>query len=159
MVNIKDLLNIAVRVEADGFSYYKKMERKSTGKIKDFFAWLADQERDHEKIFKSMIDNSEENKGTSYNEALGYLNSYASISIIPKLSREDVPVDFKEAVKAAMEVEKDSIVFYTELSELVPGYKEEFEKIINEERKHLKKLINLYEEKWIKRALGLFFNY
>lgn len=145
MVNIKDLLNIAVRIEAEGYSYYKKMERKSTGKIKDLFSWLADQEREHEKIFKNMIDDSEENKETAYDEALGYLDAYATISIIPKMKNDEIPVDFKEAIKAAMEVEKDSIIFYTDLSDYVPGYKENFDKIIEEERKHLKKLIALYE--------------
>ncbi|MCD6550695.1 ferritin family protein [Thermotoga sp.] len=140
MIGPKDLLNIALKIESTGYSYYKNLAEKTEGETKALFERLAEQERDHSRRFKEILDKYEQELNSS-DELLGYLESLAEISIFPKL--EDTPPDdLREAIRRAIEVEKDSIVFYSEILSYVPE-KEPVQLIIEEERKHLRDLLRL----------------
>ncbi|ABR30458.1 ferritin [Thermosipho melanesiensis] len=138
-MTVNELLGVALKIEGAGYSYYTKLANISTGKLKELFVELANEEREHAKIFEEILKSFEENQTLSLNEEeIGYLKAFADDIIFPKLSIK-VPQSVKEALKLAIEVEKDSIIFYTDIKALIPN-KEAFEKIIEEEKKHMKKL-------------------
>lgn len=146
-MTITELLGIALKIEGVGYSYYSKLSQAATGKTKELFEELANDERIHAKTFEEVLKEYEDKNIAPLNEEeVGYAKTYAQEIIFPKLHDDKVPSSLKEALKKAIEVEKDSIVFYNEIKSLVPNL-EALKKIIEEEQKHLRKLtIKLNDE-------------
>jgi rubrerythrin len=141
-----DLLNIALRIESTGYEGYKKMaERSNEEAIKSFFERLAQQEREHYETFRDIfknIESKEELRNWADEEALGYWQSYAQLSIFPRIANNQMPESYVEALDQAIESEKDSIIFYNGIKEYFSG-KEEIQNIIKEEQIHLMDLLTL----------------
>jgi len=138
----RELLNIAVRVESAGYSYYSKLAGKVSGALKEFFTELANQEREHARRFEEIMTkySSDSSIATWQNEEVsGYAESYAKAFIFPEIENEEVSETILGALRKAIEVEKDSIIYYNEIKRIVPDPKP-VEKIINEEKEHLRKL-------------------
>lgn len=138
----KDLLAIAIKVEGAGYSYYMKLAEKASGDLKTFFQDLASQEREHAKRFEEIMKKYENdsNFATWQNEEVsGYAESYAKAFIFPEIEKEEMPETLLGAIRKAMEVEKDSIIYYNEIKLIVPDPKP-VEEIIKEEKEHLRKL-------------------
>lgn len=152
----KDLLNIAVRIESAGFSYYSKLAGKTSGSLKNLFEELAQQEREHMKRFEELMRKYEadDNFATWQNEeVLGYAEQYAKAFIFPELEKEEqeVPETIVAALRRAIDVEKDSIIYYNEIKSVVPDSKA-VEEILKEEKEHLRKL----SEKLISEDISMF---
>ena len=140
-----DLLNIALRIESTGYEGYAQLAEKTKGKMKEFFTHLAAQEREHFETFKTIfqkIEKHEEPQSWGDLEALGYWQAYAQVAIFPKISNPKVPATMQEAIHAAVEAEKESIIFYNGIKEYFED-KTEIQKIIQEEQKHLLDLLSL----------------
>ncbi|ABS59906.1 ferritin-like domain-containing protein [Fervidobacterium nodosum] len=138
----KELLSIAVKVESTGYSYYSKLAEKASGNLKTLFQELANQERDHAKRFEEIMKKYENdsNFATWQNEEVsGYAETYAKAFIFPEIENEQMPETLVAAIRKAIEVEKDSIIYYNELRLIVPDPKP-VEEIIKEEKEHLRKL-------------------
>jgi len=153
MLDLVDLIDVAVKIEASGYEFYSKLSKKVEGKMAELFNDFAEQERDHGKTFRSLLEKYKSTSPVELSswadeEVKGYLTSFAQTSIFPKIKSSDIPDNVEEAVKMAIEVEKDSIIFYNEIEALVPD-KEVINEIIKEERKHLadlSKLLNDFEK-------------
>ncbi|QTA37740.1 ferritin family protein [Thermosipho ferrireducens] len=141
-MTVNELLGIALKIEGMGYSYYSRLASNATGEIKKLFEELAIQEREHAKKFEELLKNYGESNQNDwfYEEVTGYATAYAEELILSKLENTEIPEHFKDAVKKAIDVEKDSILFYTEIKALVPD-KEALENVINEEKRHLNTLV------------------
>lgn len=138
----KDLLSIAIKVESAGYSYYTKLAEKSSGELKNFFQELANQEREHAKHFEEIMkkhENESDFATWQNEEVVGYAEVYAKAFILPEIEKEEIPETILGALRKAIEVEKDSIIYYNEIKMLVPDPKP-VEEIIKEEKEHLRKL-------------------
>lgn len=147
MVSLTELLSIALKIEADGYAFYSNTaNQQNSDDAKRFFLNLAQQEREHQEIFKSLINNVSHRDSSIDSwvseEVAGYLKSYASMSIFPTMERMK-QVSLKEALNLAIEVEKDSIIFYSELLPYAGNERETIKKIISEEKRHLMDLLAL----------------
>lgn len=143
-MELKDLLNVALKIESTGYETYLKLSEENSGEIKELFERLALQEREHAETFKKIFE--KDLKGESKDswideENAGYLKAFAEVSIFPKLSPQKKPKSLRESINMAIEVEKDSILFYNDLNEFFPD-KTEIKKIIHEEKKHMMDLLN-----------------
>lgn len=145
MVSLEELLGVALKIESSGYEFYTNLSNRST-KNKELFKKLAEQERDHMKTFEKIVVQSKEKSGSQplNEEAVGYLKVFAETSIFPEIE-QDIPEDLKEALQIALDVEKDSVVFYEELAKYAPQ-KETIQKIIDEEKKHFKDILKMIEE-------------
>ncbi len=148
MTNLSSLISIALKVEADGFVFYKNLsEREKDQELKNFFSRLADQEREHQQIFRTLIDKVEQRSGGLSNwieeETVGYLRSLAEVSIFPNLQRMKQNLSLREALDLAIGVEKDSIIFYSELIPYAADEAEVIRKIVSEEKRHLLDLLSV----------------
>ena len=144
MITVGDMLDIALRIESVGYSYYQKLSEKTSGEVKSLFVKLATQEREHAAVFREMLKDADNSLiAKDWEDNVGYLKSYAEISIFPRIESIDVPDNINKAISSAVEVEKDSIIFYSELSFFIPDCKE-LKDIIEEERRHLHDLVKLY---------------
>jgi len=144
MLTVSDMLGIALKIEGAGYSYYEKLGERTSGEVRTLFLRLAEQEREHAGIFRELLKD-EGNVSTTHdwNDNVGYLKSYAEISIFPRIESSEVPQNLNKAISSAMEVEKDSIIFYSDLSSVIPD-SNELKKVIEEERRHLHDLVKLY---------------
>lgn len=143
MIDINELLGIALKVEGTGYSFYKKLAYRTDGEREELFNRLAEQEREHGETFRKILgkfESKEENKRYD-DEVAGYLKSLAEVSVFSEKDADNPPENLDNAVRIAINVEKDSIVFYSELIDYVPE-KSALERVINEEKTHLRDLLN-----------------
>lgn len=143
-MQLKELLNVALKIESDGYEMYSNLAEENEGDLKKLFSDLAAQEREHQnhfkKIFDKCMEDEKEYADWSDDENAGYLMSFAELSIFPKLSGDFKPENVNDAIDMAIEVEKDSIIFYSDLKSYFKD-KETIDNIIAEEKTHLMDLL------------------
>lgn len=147
----KELLDVAVNIEKSGAAFYETMvDCAKAKKAKTAFKYLADQEKEHIKAYQNMLKGvADAPPPETYTEEYDtYLKSLvdsavfsseaAACSMAEKASSDAEGIDF------GIRAEKDSILFYTELQDLVRRADAKIiGKIIEEERSHLKRLSDL----------------
>jgi len=143
-MQLKELLNVALKIESDGYEMYSNLAEENEGELQNLFKELAVQEREHQNRFKKIFDRCMEDEKQyadwTDDENAGYLMSFAELSIFPKLSGAKKLDNVNDAIDLAIGVEKDSIIFYSDLK----GYfkdKDTIDNIIAEEKKHLMDLL------------------
>jgi len=148
-----EILKIAVNVEKNGQKLYADLESKATDpKIKEIWGYLKEQEIKHQQIFEEMLSNQEQYlvKEVIKGEYAGYLRAIASEYIVTQgLIEKKVKEDFSsdlEAINFGIYIEKESILAYSSLKEyIVIARQAVLDKIINEEKQHLEKIVILKE--------------
>ncbi len=156
--NIDQILEMAEQIERNGVVFYRQVAEKIDDKsIKDLMNEFAAMEEDHEKIFHAMRDDlsSKEKESTLFDpegEVVLYLRSLADLRVFNKQVEGtfNIPNGLEEKEKIekilleAINREKESIVFYSGMKELV-GQKlgrDKIDLIIKEEMKHIRLLTN-----------------
>ena len=143
-----EILKIALRIEENGREYYlEAKERASTPEMADLFGFLADEEVRHLEVFSKMLsDVGKEKFPESYpGEHDAYIRALAAGHVFTgdAVGKDMVAKakDEKEILKFALGFEKDSILLYYEMLDLVPASKKEVvEEVIREEKSHVRKL-------------------
>jgi rubrerythrin len=152
--NADEVFKIAEQIERNGADFYAQIAKKVSGDpISRLFQELSSMEKEHEKLFSSMRSglSDQEREGTTFDpeqESLQYLQALAGMSVlddrtkkafslIESLSGEE---GLKSGLKTAIELEKDSVVFYLGMKELVPERlgKDKLDWIIKEEMRHIR---------------------
>ena len=147
-----ELINIAIDIERRGIAFYDIMA-KSTEDIKAraTFQQLADMERQHIQIFQSMLTEADKYQiaeaynGEEYNAYLQALVDSAVFTDDLATSEMTAQADTDiEAVELAIGAEKDSLLFYYEMKDILPQRAQPaVNKIIEEEKAHLRQLSEL----------------
>jgi rubrerythrin len=140
--NADDIFEIAIQIEENGAAFYKK----AAGSIADdhykkFLLDLATMEVFHKKTFSDMRAalTEKEKKPTVFDpldESVLYMKSLADMRVFYK--KETDLSSIESILKSAIEAEKDSIIFYLGMKDLVPEKlgKDKIDSIIQEEKKH-----------------------
>ena len=150
--NADEVLEMAIRIEENGAAFYQKAASlKSDMETKKFLEKLAAIENGHKKILtemrKTLTDEEKSEKVFDpHNELSLYLASMAdtlggegSPSAADSLTGKET---LEEIKKTAIDLEKDSILFYIGLKDMVPkkSGQDRIEEVISEERKHVAQL-------------------
>jgi rubrerythrin len=146
--NVDEIFEMAEQIEKNGTFFYREAARKTGDKAtQKTFMDLAVMEDGHLKIFQEMrkqLDASDKEPTTfdPDNEAVLYLQAMASSHGIEgkkdRLTKLSGNETTREIFEIAVNAEKNSIVFYTALKELVSAAgREQVETIISEELGHL----------------------
>jgi len=153
--NAREILEIAVRIEENGARFYRKAaEYIAAPESKKLLLGLADMEDKHEETFRSFIREIEgEKTGTDYidpdGDAAKYLGAVAGGYVFPvaedpseKLTGTETML---EIIDSAIGLEKDSVVYYLGVKEIVPPAlgRERIDRIIAEEMRHITLLSDL----------------
>lgn len=158
MFNIDEVFEIAEQIEKNGAVFYTKAaERFSDYSKKSVFLKLADMEKEHEKRFHTMrLEIAKKEREISEfldptGEAAKYLQAIANSKVFD--IKSDPTVKFKdvrsvsELLRIAIDLEKDSIIFYLGIKQFVPetlgGNK--IDLIVKEEMGHVQLLTDLIE--------------
>lgn len=143
-----DVFEMAQQMERNGEAFYRKAaDSVSDQDNKDLLNRLADMEVNHEKIFRALRSElSEREKETTVfdpqGEAALYLRALADTRVFFEKEMDVSSLDM--IFKAALEAEKDSIVFYLGMKDSVPENlgRGKIEAIIKEEMGHVRLLSN-----------------
>ena len=148
-----ELVNIAIGIEKSGLAFYRSLVEAGKNVVaRDVFNHLAEKEEEHVKAFQGLLDTVDEYKPPEvYSEEYSlYLRALVDGAVFAdaKVSHEmaEKASNDVEAIKVGLEAEKDSILFYSVMRNLVPERSREVvDGIIEEEKSHLVELSNLKE--------------
>ena len=145
--NADEIFEMAEQIERNGGVFYRKAAEHVTGKERDFLLELAAMEDAHEVTFQGMRQElSAKQKETvtfdPYGEAPQYLKALADSRVF--FEKELDPRTMSDILKSAIIAEKESIVFYLGMKEMVAEHqgKARIDDIIREEMDHIKLLSN-----------------
>jgi len=146
--NANEILEMAEQIEKGGYKFYQKAANDvADAEIKVFLLELAEMELGHEKIFSELKNQltAKEKEAVVFDpdeETSAYLKALADTRVFYEKEIDTTSVE--EALKAALVAEKDSIVFYLGMKEMVPEGrgKTMIDDIIKEEMTHIKVISN-----------------
>ena len=129
--NADEILEMALEIERKGAAFYMRAaELAQSSPAKAMFLELAAMEEDHEKTFSEMKAglSAEERKEMTYDphgDLPRYLSTFADKGMARQQAGSEVELSGKESVqdilRLAIGMEKDSVVFYLGLQDLVPA--------------------------------------
>ena len=150
--NEVEAVKIAQNMEKQGLAFYEAAAERAAGtSARDTFLQLAEEERKHLAQFQELEEDlqarrregagyADDEDIAAYIERLLQTQVFAEEGDAARLAR-DVKGDY-EALSVGMRAERDSILFYQEMIDLVdsPLAREAFGRILTEERQHLRLL-------------------
>jgi len=146
-----ELINIAIGIEGRGIVFYDVMAKSTQNEAaREVFNYLADMERDHSETFKSMLEEAdkfqvpadESGQYTAYLRALVDSAVFSNDMVTSEMAAQ--AESDAAAMELAIRAEKDSILFYYEMKEVMPQRAQAtVNKIIAEEKSHLRQLSEL----------------
>lgn len=147
-VSGSELINIAIDIEKRGISFYDVMAKSTDDEsTRQVFQGLVAMEREHIHVFRGMLDSfndfelsdSVEEDRSDYLRALVDSAVFTTDLISSEMAAQ-ADTDIK-ALELAIDAEKDSILFYYELRDIMPhNVAQLLSRIIAEEKSHLRQL-------------------
>ncbi len=143
-----NIFEMAEQMERNGAKFYRKSaENAADPSVKKLLLQIAAMEDAHEKTFAALRADltNEEKKATVFDpegESVVYLRAMADTKVF--FEKEIDVSSIQEVFKAAILAEKDSIVFYLGMKDLVPDKlgRNKLDIIIKEEMGHIRILSN-----------------
>ena len=156
--NVDEIFEMAEQIERNGARFYRETaEKSSKDDVRNLFLKFAEMEEEHEKTFISMKTelSDKDRESTIFDpegESAQYLRALADLRVFDENAREDFVFSedltgekqIKRVLRAAIDLEKESIVFYQGMKEFVPKGrgKNKIDDIIKEEMNHIRILTN-----------------
>lgn len=147
--NIEDLFEAIIAIETVGHKNYKRLSAHTEDpQLKRYFTSLAEMELKHHAIFtemkKSVVHFPTPNLDTDYADYLRSLlaNTLRFVKLFEvQMVNPEVFSDFDLAFDLAVGLEKDAILFLTEMKQVLDSsHRPVLNTLIDEERSHLKYL-------------------
>lgn len=144
-----DALEMAMGIETAGETFYRAVAQKAqTLPIRVLFEDLAEQEVNHYKVFSNLSKSVRDKllmSAEEWDQYQGYLEATVQSSLFEgpdkALAAAEEVTDEKEAVRMAMRFEKETMLFFFNLRDIVTGANQDLvTRIIDEERKHVRRL-------------------
>lgn len=146
-----ELYNIAIAVERRGAAFYDTLARTCGNEaMKQAFLALAAMEHRHIQTFQKLLSEAPKtlSEGADAEEYASYFQALVDSAIFNDdlatselVSQADTDI---EAIEVGIEAEKDSILFYEQLRDIVTGNAaDDIANVIREEKAHLRKLAEI----------------
>jgi rubrerythrin len=141
--SVREVIEQAIQTEKLGFAFYTKMAKRfeRDGELKSLFETLALKEQKHEKTFSELKEKSKDEEPEGWEEAEQYLRAIVESEFflgnnksLPTLEHIQTA---SEAVKFAMGFEKETLLYYHSLRDIVKD-KGPIDEIIKEEKSHIR---------------------
>lgn len=146
-----EMLGVALGIERNGAAFYQALAEKTQDKsARAVYKHLAAEELKHLNTFQDMLNtvgNYQPPEGYAEEYSL-YLKSLVDSSVFTDVAQAQQTAarvsSQAEALDIGIQAEKDSILFYTEMKDLIkPADRQVVLNIINQERDHLNQLSQL----------------
>ena len=145
------IVELAIQIEKNGEAFYQAAKKVATSEdAKGVFDYLMSEERRHSATFQGLLKGLELTRPPESYE--GEWDAYLKTAAAEHMFTDDarakaVIAQVKsqgQAIEFAIGFEKDSIILFYELGELVQGKNKDIvEKLVNEEKEHLRRLSTL----------------
>jgi rubrerythrin len=147
--NADEILTVAETIEQNGARFYEKAtECVTAGRSRALLQDLAQREKAHQRIFSTMRAELRDNERESVTfdpdaESALYLQALASSAVFKPdqdpMTRLGPQPAYRDILTTAIQMEKDSIVFYTGMKEFVSEQsgRGRVEGVLKEEMRHL----------------------
>jgi rubrerythrin len=143
-----EIINIAIGIERRGMTFYDIMAKSADNEtVRAIFEGLVNMEREHIEIFENMRDEADKDwpSETPTQEYSGYIQALIDDAVftddmITSEMATQADSDIK-ALELGISAEKDSILFYYEMRDIMPQRAlPMINRIIAEEKSHLQQL-------------------
>lgn len=148
LLTADEIIEIATRLEESGEVFYTgAAEKATTPGIKALFVDLAEQERHHRRAFQRMghrvveltLSQDQWDQFHAYTGALLQQHFFASPESALNMAAQ--AQDEQAALQAALGFEKETLLFFHELRDVMRGAEQQVvERIIQEEKWHIQRL-------------------
>ncbi|MBI5887159.1 MAG: ferritin family protein [Deltaproteobacteria bacterium] len=153
----REILEVALRIEENGVKFYTDASKAfKNANIVKIFQDLAKEEAVHIKVFRELIKLVPESgpfgEYTPYmEEASDYLNALANSEVFTRPEEgAKLPLTVrseKDAVEYAIQMEKESLLFYLEMKNMIREKdKAVIDNLIEQEKNHLSQLTAIKNE-------------
>jgi rubrerythrin len=155
MFSLGEIIDLAIQIEKNGERSYRKAQKEvKSHDLASILKWLADDEKEHEKWFINMKMGIDEKIEDPRLEEMGreILNSVLGEQAF---SMDDADFsrikDIETLFEVSLEFENDTILFYEMIKDFIDDGKilAGIDRIIKEEKKHVKRLEELASKKEI----------
>ncbi len=141
-----EVIQLAINMEEEGVKFYEKYAEMADVELKEILLGMAEDERQHAKVFKEMyneLEVSESEEDYLFTDAVQ--DFFASYAKNEGFDRSQAPIDsVRDAIKIGAETEKITIKYYQSLLEFASDeVKAILNRLIDEEVKHQKRLEEL----------------
>ncbi len=147
--SMQEVIEMAIATERSGQAFYhnaSKLARENSRK--ELFQYLAEEEEKHRKTFQDLYNSLKKKPEiTPYNweEAKLYLEALVDSKFF---ARPDTAInlakeakDELEVINSAMNFEKETLLFFYQILEMIKSQEQELvKKIIEQEKKHIQRL-------------------
>jgi rubrerythrin len=138
---VADVLTAAVEIERRGRNFYEnRADRAGSGEIKDFFTFLANEEIKHGKIFADMLKRAGGLAlpvNSSAQEYMAYVSASLDSHLLFNQETRAVPAE-TDPYLSALRMEKDTIIYFLAMSDLVPEVeRKQIYACVEEEKRHM----------------------
>ncbi len=150
-----EVIEMAVQIEKRGLNFFEAMAKSAANdKVKKVFEFLAQEERNHIETFENLRSSEDRMQlQGSYNwEEVGqYFGTLMENMVFPKVEEgdqlsEEINDEFT-AIHTAISLEKDNILFFREISDLVNERdKKLLAELVDQEKNHIRTLMHLKQE-------------
>jgi rubrerythrin len=146
LFSARELINVAIVEEQTGATFYRALADATTSApLRDFALDVAKMEDDHEQKFRDLLDKVGEYspQGESYEDEYATYMAYLLEGKVFPSGQDGVELakrqkDDAEAIGTAMELERNTLLFYQEMLQFIPeADRALLDNIIAEERQHL----------------------
>lgn len=154
LFSASDVLETAIQIEKNGATFYDNLARSTTNfQARSVYTDLLGQERKHQATFEEMLASvaAQQEGQRLFEDRSRFIKSLAEgaiftgqkvITDLAKRAMSDA-----EAVQVGIGFEKDSILYYTEMREIVRQVdRDVVDRVIGEEKKHLSILTELLKK-------------
>ncbi len=150
--NAGEVFKVAIQIEENGRKFYEESQKIiESAQVKALFVELAQQEVEHKKKFESLQaqlppESTAPTVWDPENEMDQYIKMMAEdhvfVSSAHVKSHVDQIRDAADALKLAIEFEKDSVLFFLSFEEAMTGKKDQelIKSLVKEEQEHLRRL-------------------
>lgn len=151
MFRITDIRNIAIQIEKNGEASYRQAAEHATDqKIKEVFAWMADEEQRHREWFEKLQSETKIPPEHAELEQMGkslLQDMVANQTFSLDQEQLNRTTTLAEVLAQSKAFEEDTILFYKFLLGLIDDDEtaQQLEAIIEEERLHAERLEELVE--------------
>jgi len=150
----EEVIGMGIKIEEQGEQYYRTFANKTNNeKVKEIFEFLATEEVKHKSIFKGFQEkfgNEDFVTPLDQEEVGAYMRAIIDSRIfsdpegainVAKNARDEL-----DAIEKAISFEKDTILFFHEVGKFVKENQQTIiQKLIDEERSHIQKLVEIKE--------------
>ena len=147
----KELIDIAIRIEKNGAAFYDALvDATGDATVRETYRYLAGQERQHLETFRGMYGSGGDYRlaGSCSPDTEQYLRVLVdAVAFTDDRVVRDMATKARnntEALEIALGAEKDTILFYYEMRELVrESDRNVVDRVIAEEKSHMRQLADL----------------